>query len=190
MAKVPSSVANRLGQDLTPAGGEKAGSRSGIPAWTGRAINASRLLAGYDGGSLPDPYAGDKKLYTVSPDNMNRYAKVTSDGQKKMLETYATYRMNVYPSRRSCALPDFVNKGFKRNAMVGKLADGGNGISEAFMSSPFPIPNSGLEIVWNHTLRYRGLRLARDFNSASPTRGGDYTLNFTRDEIVFPFSDP
>lgn len=190
MAEVPRSVANRLGQDLTPTGAEKAGSNSGIPAWSGRAINSKRLLAGYDGGSLPDPFAGDKKLYTVTPENMNRYAKVTSDGQRKMLETYGTYRMNVYPSRRTCALPDFVNKGFKRNALVGKLADGGNGISEAFMSSPFPIPNSGLEMVWNHTLRYRGLRLARDFNSASPTRGGDYTLTFTRDEIVFPFSDP
>jgi hypothetical protein len=190
MAEVPRSVANRLGQDLTPSGGEKAGSSSGIPAWSGRAINGTRLLAGYDGGSLPDPFAGDKKLYTVTPENMNRYASVTSDGQRKMLETYGTYRMNVYPSRRTCVLPDFVNKGFKRNALVGKLADGGNGTSEAFMSSPFPIPNSGLEIVWNHTLRYRGLRLARDFNSASPTQGGDYTLNFTRDEIVFPFSDP
>ena len=47
------------------------------------------------------------------------------------------------------------------------------------MAGPFPIPNSALEIVWNHTLRYRGERIARDFNYAVPTVGGDYTLTYT-----------
>lgn len=122
---------------------------------------------------------------------MGQYEDVLSEGQKALLTTYPdTYKMNVYPSRRSCVSPDFVYKASKRNAKVGKLVDGGNGISEAFMSSPFPIPSSGLEIIWNHTLRYRGLRLARDFNYAAPTTGGDYTLTDTRDEIVFAYSDP
>lgn len=190
-AQVPDSVSKRLGRDLTPIGAEKAGSGSGVAAWTGKGINAKPLLGGYDGGALPNPFKSDKKLYTVSASNMNRYAKVISEGQKKMLETYPdTYRMNVYPSRRTCVFPDFVYKGAQRNAKVGKLIDGGNGISEAFMASPFPIPSTGLEVVWNHTLRYRGLRLARDFNYAAPTTQGNYTLSFTRDEIVFPFSDP
>ena len=57
------------------------------------------------------------------------------------------------------------------------------------MSSPFPIPSSGQEVVWNHNLRYRGERVARDFNYAAPTRSGDYTLTFTRDEVVFPYSN-
>ena len=52
----------------------------------------------------------------------------------------------------------------------------------------FPIPNSALEIVWNHALRYRGERIARDFNYAVPTVGGDYVLTYTRDEVVFPYS--
>ncbi|MBE8191311.1 MAG: DUF1329 domain-containing protein, partial [Alphaproteobacteria bacterium] len=190
-ADVPENVAKRLGKDLTPVGAEKAGSKSGIPAWNGKGIDGSRLLQGYEGGPLPDPFASDKKRYTVTSANMGRYSKVLTAGQIKMLETYPdTYRLNVYPSRRTCAFPDFVNKGAQRNARVGKVVDDGNGISEAFMTSPFPIPSSGIELVWNHTLRYRGLRLARDFNYAAPTTSGDYTLTFTRDEIVFPFSDP
>ena len=35
-ADVPASQAARLGADLTPTGAEKAGSRSGVAAWTGR----------------------------------------------------------------------------------------------------------------------------------------------------------
>ena len=98
--------------------------------------------------------------------------------------------MNVYKSRRSCTYPDYVYKAAKRNAVVGKNVDGGSGVSEAIMSSPFPIPSSALEIVWNHTLRYRGNRIARDFNYAAPTQNGAYTLTDTRDEIVFDWSNP
>jgi len=56
------------------------------------------------------------------------------------------------------------------------------------MASPFPIPNCGLEIIWNHTLRYRGARLAREFNQTTLTADGDFTLTFTKDEITFPYS--
>ena len=59
-----------------------------------------------------------------------------------MLATYPdSYKLNVYKSNRTCTYPDFVYKAAKRNAEVGKVVDGGNGISEAIMASPFPIPN-------------------------------------------------
>ena len=191
MAEVPANQAARLGADLTPMGAEKAGSKSGVPSWSGQVIDGSALLGGYDGGPLPNPYASDKPLYTVTASNAAQYDSQLSVGQKALLATYPdSYKLNVYQSRRSCTYPDFVYKAAKRNAEVGLLVDGGNGISEAIMASPFPIPNSALEIVWNHTLRYRGERVARDFNSVTPTAGGDYTLTFTRDEVVFPFSNP
>lgn len=190
-AKVPASQAARLGKDLTFIGAEKAGSKSGIPAWTGRKIDGSKMLVNYDGGPLPDLYPSDKPLYTITPSNMGKYGKQLTPGHKAMLETYPkSYFLNVYKSRRSCRYPDFVYDASVRNAKVGDLVDGGNGISEAIMSSPFPIPNNGLEIIWNHTLRYRGRRIARDFNYAVPTASGDYTLTFTRDEVLFPYSDP
>ena len=57
VAEVPASQAARLGADLTPMGAEKAGSKSGVSSWSGRAINGSALLNGYDGGALPNPFA-------------------------------------------------------------------------------------------------------------------------------------
>ena len=190
MADVPANVANRLGQDLTPMGAEKAGSSAGVGSWSGQRIDGSALLQGYDGGALPNPYASDKPLYTITAANAGDYDAQLTTGQKAMLATYPdTFKLNVYESRRSCTYPDFVYKAAKRNAEVGKVVDGGNGISESIMASPFPIPSSALEIVWNHTLRYRGERVARDFNYAAPTANGDFTLTYTRDEIVFSYSD-
>ena len=190
-AEVPESVADRLGKDLTPMGAEKAGTAAGVDAWTGKPIDGSALLSGYDGGALPNPFAADKPLYTISASNAGEYDSVLTNGQKALLATYPdSFKMNVYQSRRDCTYPDFVYKAAKRNAVVGKNVDGGNGISEAFMSSPFPIPSTGLEIVWNHNLRYRGERVARDFNYAAPTASGAYTLTDVRDEIVFDYSNP
>lgn len=193
LARVPENVANRLGRDLTPIGAERAGSKSGIPAWSpANRIDHNRYLSGdYEERPLPDPFVDDKILYTITASNAANYKKALTEGQLKMFATYpGSYKINAYRSRRTCVFPDIVYEGSVRNAKVGELVDDGNGISEAFMSSPFPIPNSGLEIVWNHTLRYRGVRLARDFNFAAPTRSGDYTLTFTRDEVWFPYSDP
>ena len=190
MADVPANVANRLGQDLTPMGAEKAGTESGVAAWSGQSIDGSALLQGYDGGALPNPYTSDKVLYTITASNAGEYDSVLSVGQKALLATYPdSYKLNVYQSRRSCTYPDFVYKAAKRNAQVGKVVDDGNGISESIMAAPFPIPSSAVEIVWNHTLRYRGERVARDFNFAAPTASGDFTLTDTRDEIIFAYSD-
>ena len=190
-AEVPQSVADRLGKDLTPMGAEKAGTKGGVASWSGKAIDGSALLGGYDGGALPNPYAADKPLYTITSSNAGEHDAVLTAGQKALLATYPdTYKMNVYKSRRSCTYPEYVYKAAKRNAVVGKNVDGGSDVSEAIMSSPFPIPSSALEIVWNHTLRYRGNRIARDFNYAAPTANGQYTLTDTRDEIVFDWSNP
>ena len=187
--KVPEQVANRLGVDLTTAGAEKAGSGE-VPAWsTSNKIDGAKYLANYDGNALPDPFASDPIKYTIDSSNAAKYDAVLTEGQKQMLKTYpSTYKINVYEGRRTCVVKDAIADAFKRNALVGELVDGGNGISEAIMASPFPIPNSGLEIIWNHTLRYRGARLAREFNQTTLTADGDFTLTFTKDEITFPYS--
>src|SRR5262249_3177836 len=62
-AAVSAQDAARLGNDLTPLGGEKAGNTDGsIPAWTGGIKSAAE--AGFPnyktGQNHPDPFAGDK----------------------------------------------------------------------------------------------------------------------------------
>ena len=69
--------AARLGADLTPLGGEKAGNADGsIPAWTGGLKSAAD--AGFPNyhspDHYPDPYATDKPLFTITAANMAQYA--------------------------------------------------------------------------------------------------------------------
>ena len=68
-------------------------------------------------------------------------------------------------------------------AMVGFLthtgySHGGNGFegSPGNGGAPFPIPQNGLEAIWNHLARYRGDTYATSWSQAPVTRGGDYTL--------------
>ena len=111
-------------------GRRKAGTKGGVASWSGKAIDGSALLGGYDGGALPNPYAADKPLYTITSSNAGEYDSVLTDGQKALLATYPdTYKMNVYKSRRSCTYPEYVYKAAKRNAVVGKNVDGGSGVS-------------------------------------------------------------
>ena len=60
----------------------------------------------------------------------------------------------------------------------------------AIMASPFPIPNNGLEIVWNHTLRYRGYKLQRQFTAIPVNQSGDYYQITVHDDAILRWSDP
>ena len=95
-AKTTADKAAQLGGRLTPMGSEKAGNASGtIPAWEG---GITRPAAGYRAGSgHPNPYASDKMLFQVTPENYTRYADALSEGQKAMFQKYKTYRMDVFP---------------------------------------------------------------------------------------------
>jgi hypothetical protein len=106
------------------------------------------------------------------------------------MERHDSYFMNVYPSRRSCAHPEHVYKAARRNAAVGELVADGNGVAKAIMASPFPIPNNGLEIVWNHTLRYRGHKLQRQFTAIPVNQRGEFFEITVHDDAILRWSDP
>ena len=175
-AKVSEAEAAKLGNELTPLGGEKAGNADGsIPAWTG---GITTPPAGYEVGQFhKDPYPDDKVLFTITAQNYKEYADFLSDGQEKMFETYPdTYKMPVYQTRRSASNPQFVYDATKANATRAELVQGGNGIKNAAIGVPFPIPQSGVEAIWNHILRYRGEAVARNGAQAAPTASGDYNV--------------
>lgn len=188
-AAVPEAQVKRLGQDLTPIGAEKAG-EGDIPEWTGGLASVPSNVTYEPGKHLQDPFASDPVRYTVTGENAAQYSDILTEGQRAMLERYDSYKMNVYQTRRSCAYPTNVYEATKRNAGIGELVGGGNGVSKAIMGFPFPIPNSAYEIVWNHTLRYRSFKLTRQFAAAPMTPAGDYTLLKVQDEAIFWWSDP
>jgi hypothetical protein len=56
-----------------------------------------------------------------------------------------------------------------------------------YLSLPYSIPKDGLEAIWNHIMRYRGLGAARTTAQASPTRNGSYTLVTFKEEFLFNY---
>jgi hypothetical protein len=194
MAAVSASEVAKLGAELTPLGAEKAGNADGsIPAWDGGITSAAQ--AGFanfrPGQHHPDPFANDKPLYTVTAANMGQYANKLTEGHKKLLQTYRnTFKMNVYPTHRSAAFPQRIYDATKRIATTAQLAKDGNGVTNAGEGIPFPIPQSGVEVFWNHVLRYRGDVIVRNIGQAPVTAGGDYTMVKFRDETMVAYSLP
>ena len=185
-AGISAADASRLGQDLTPLGAEKAGNADGsIPAWTG---GITTPPAGYKPGDHhPDPFAGEQPLFTITPANAAQYAEKLTAGHLAMFKAYADYTMPVYPSHRTASNPQRIYDATKKFAETAALTEGGNGITGAVIGVPFPIPQNGLEVVWNHLTRYRGIAAQRFIAQASPQRDGSYTLVQFDDEFFFNY---
>ncbi len=188
-AAVKPSEAARLGADLTPLGAETAGNAEGtIPAWNGGILTPP---AGYKvGDHHQDPFAADKPLYTVTPSNLSQYESKLTAGSVSLLKAYADYKLVVYPTRRSANAPQRIYDATKANATTGTLANNGNSFENALTGIPFPLPASGLEVMWNHLARYRGVSASRHIAQAAPTRNGSYTLVQFEDEFLFNYARP
>ncbi|WP_063382203.1 DUF1329 domain-containing protein [Pseudoalteromonas luteoviolacea] len=190
VAKMTAEEVARLGKDLSPIGAEVAGNADGsIPAWTG---GITKPPAGFKPGMHhPDPFADDKILFTIDKSNLDKYKEQLSPGQIALFETYPdTFKMNVYPTRRSAAYPQFVYDATKQYASTAELIEGGNGIKNTAIGIPFPIPKNGLEAIWNHLLRYRGLSIARNGGQAMPTASGSYNIIGFDEKLLVKYSDP
>lgn len=153
-AKVDEAQAARLGQSLTPLGAERAGNAAGtIPAWTGGVTPPAAYQPGMH---HPDPFAGDAMLYRVDQSNLSDHAAQLPDGLRALLERNPSYYLRVFPTRRSAAAPERIYEATRQNATTTELIANGNGIQGAAAGIPFPIPQSGLEVIWNHILHYKG----------------------------------
>jgi hypothetical protein len=184
-----SSAAEQLGGPLlTPVGAERAGNVAGtIPPWEG---GITKPPAWYvPGEQQVDPFPDDAVLMTVTADNLEDHANRLSPGQQALLRAYPdSWRMQIYPTRRSASYPEWVYMAVQKNASSATvLREGKGGVAGASVSSPFPIPASGVEAVWNHNLRWRGIRVQRSFGQAAVTRRGRYTVTLSVQDFVFPY---
>ena len=177
----------RLGKDLTPVGAEMAGNADNtIPAWTG---GITEPPAGYQKGDHhPDPYASDQPLFKITAENLEQYAEKLSSGHQAMLKTYPSFYMKIYPTHRSASSPQRIYEATRKVAATAELVNKGDGVRGTVNGIPFPIPKTGIEVIWNHLLRYRGDIASRQIAQAAPTRGGDYTLVKFDDEFNLVYS--
>ena len=193
-AAISPQEAARLGADLTPLGGEKAGNAAGtIPAWDGGLSSPAK--AGFPNfkppARQPNPFPNDKPLFKITAANMNQYAANLTEGHKALLRQYKdTYSMPVYQSRRTAASPQRIYDATKRIATTANLAPGGNGVTGAAEGIPFPIPKQGVEVFWNHVLRYRADTASRQIGQAAVLPNGSYNMVKFNDEFHVVYSLP
>ncbi len=156
LGAVSAEEAKKLGATLTAIGAEKGGNADGsIPPYTGGLTTAP---ASYKAGSgvRPSPYADEKPLFSITAKNMDQYASKLTEGSKALLKKYPTYRMDVYKTHRTVALPKHVLDATIKNAVTAQTANGGLSVRNAKGGIPFPIPKDGYEAMWNHLLAYKG----------------------------------
>ena len=154
-AAVSADEAAKLKTTLTPLGAERAGNKDGsIPAWEG---GLTKAPAGYKPGEArPDPFAGEKPLLSISAKNMAQHDAKLTDGVKALMKKYPDFRIDVYPTHRTAAAPQWVYDNTLRNATRAKLVDNGHGTENAYGGIPFPIPKDAYEIFQNHRLAWTG----------------------------------
>lgn len=162
---------NRLGMDLTPMGSIRAGNESGtIPEWTGgMAAGAAPIEAN---GHYHNPFADEKPLYVITAQNYQQYSDVLSEGQIARFKTYPSFRMPVYRTHRSTALPEAYYQKTRENQGVVTLENNGHTLANYEYGIPFALPTQPLEVIWNHLTRYRGGSIDREFATATVASNG------------------
>ena len=153
-AAVSAEEAAKLKTTLTPLGAERAGNKDGsIPPWDG----GYPVDASYNSASIPDLFGKDKPLLTITPQNAAQYADKLTDGSMALLKKYPSFKIEVYPTRRTAAAPQWVYDNTFKNATRATIDPSGElgpFPKGAYGGSPFPIPKNGEEAIWNHLLRW------------------------------------
>ena len=175
-----------LGKTLTPVGAEKAASADGtIPAWTGGHPQDGQLSGEFPHDNQID---GDQPVFTITHDNYSKYADKLTEGHKELLKRYPDYKMNVYPTHRTVAFPDFIYKATAANAGTCKL-NGTDDPDNCTLGFPFPIPKSGAEVIWNHKLKWRGDFAQRYNNQFIVQPSGDYQQTKILEQVKFYYAN-
>ncbi|HTO95787.1 MAG TPA: DUF1329 domain-containing protein [Myxococcales bacterium] len=154
-AKLTADEAKKLGASLTAVGAEKAANADGsIPEYTGGLTQAP---AGYQAGSGSriDPFAAEKPLFSIDGKSAAQHQARLSEGTKAMLQKYPGYRLDIYPTHRSVALPKAALDRTAEVAKTADTADEGRSLVNASAAIPFPIPHNGSEAMWNHLVHYQ-----------------------------------
>lgn len=166
-AAVAPEEAARLKSELTPLGAQRAGNQDGtIPAWEG---GYTTVWPGYRSGQpRPDPFEAEKPRLQITADNMRQYADQLSEGVRALLQRFPSYRLDIYPTHRTAAAPQWVYDNTVKNATRARLVlDAAHGpqVTGAYGGAPFPIPKEGAEAMWNHLLGWYGQAFVLDFGA-------------------------
>ena len=191
VAAVTAEEAAELGKTLTPWGAVKAGNAEGtIPEWTGPVKSPK-----YDPskpGYRPDPFENEKPLFSINASNMEQYSDKLSEGIKAMLKKYPGYRLDIYPTHRTVNNPELFNENAIKNATACKTTANELKLDGCYAGTPFPIPKTGAEVMWNRLLKYDAHAMeGKGLISRQVDPKGNVTEGGVFDQWIFyPIFDP
>lgn len=190
-AAVSEQDAAVLGTTLTRVGAERAGSADGrIPEFTGVPVNPPDGYKAGDGRRM-DPFADEKPVRVITAGTASDVAAQLTAGTAELLRRDPTFRVDVYPTHRTVAYPQWLLENTRRNATNARLADDGRGLVAALPGVPFPIPRDGHEAMWNHRLHYMGRAISFKYDSWLVDGSGQKILTSTAQSTwEFPLFDP
>ena len=178
-------IARLGGPELTPIGAERAGNAEGtIPEWTG---GVTEPPDGWKPGMRRvDLFKSDRVLFSIDSSNVAQYAEKLSPGQVELINTYDGYRMDVYPTRRSCAFPASDYERVKLNAREARV-DEDCYVQEGLSSPLFPFPKNGCEAITNGKLSVFNGLIAYDRMEATlvPTKSGRFVPSRREQQFYF-----
>lgn len=175
-AKVTSQEAEKLGKELTPLGGNaSANAENTIPAYTGGITAPPKGYNNAEG--YIDPYADDDILFTITQQTISQHKDKLSPGQLALFRAHPdTFKMHVYPTRRSAAFPSFIYEAVKKNAVNAQVDPKTYNITGWTVAYPFPIPKTGLEAIMNVVTSFSAPDTSFYSCQAITNRDGDFSL--------------
>ena len=183
-AAVSTQEAAKLGSSLTLVGAEKAASADGaIPAYAGGLTTAPASFKAGDS-MRPDPFASEKPVLVIDGKNVDQYKGMLTATTVELAKRFPTFRVDVYPTHRTVALPQAVLDNSVKNASGAKSLEGGLAIDNVLPGVPFPIPQSGSEAMWNFLLRYQGVNINSKYDSWNVDSAGVPSLATTGQAFI------
>ncbi len=199
-AGVSAEEAARLGKELTRVGAIRAGNaEKTIPEYTGESnfIEADKTMTPKDLQKLREerPSAVEEilgrattaKLFSITKDNVAQYEDKLTAGHRAMFERHPDFRMDVYQPVRTAFYPEKTLEETVKNAT--RASYDGQYVKGAAIGFPFPIPQRGEEVIWNHKLKFRGSSLRRINNEALVQPDGNYQISKAINDIEFYYAN-
>lgn len=185
---LPASVPD-TGDRWTPVGAVRAGNADGtIPPWRGGLTPADAPEGFESGQRLQDPFPDDRPQFVITADNYKQHADLLSAGHRAMFERHDSYRMPVYRSRRTAAYPEAIYRATLANEQRARLQDP-DSLTGAKLGFPFRRPESGVEAMWNHRLRYRSNDIWVRSHEAVVRANGRHTLLERVEKVLFGYGN-
>ena len=139
---------------LTPIGAEMGANAEGtIPAWDGGLLRPPRAWS--PDRPYVDPFPSDQPVARISAANLDAWRGKLSPGTQALLAADPEYYLALFPTRRTATLPLSVVLAARKEA-PGIAVSGDTLTGRTVSTIPFPQPKSGVEVMWNHRLRWRG----------------------------------